>query len=127
MAVAALGCADIAWSGGRDTPDMLSLEGWLFGLIHLAITAGLNEAHQLGFALVFLALLWRHAPRLLRFGFMWVFIFLLPLTLSPGPVHRYYLPEGGYCLLTGLGLAWLPTLLPVLRDRTGQRSGSAIN
>jgi hypothetical protein len=36
---------------------------------------------------------------LLALGFIWTLAFLAPLALSPGPVHRYYLPECGYLLV----------------------------
>lgn len=110
-----LGFVDVVRESGRPLPELLTLDGWASGLLHLIITARINDAHLMVIALGLLALLYRQAPHLLRLGFAWVVILMLPLTLSPGPVHRLYLPEGGYSLLTGLGLAWLPAMWPAVR------------
>jgi hypothetical protein len=55
--------------------------------------------------------LWRRSPWALCFGLVWTLAFLAPLTMSPGPIHRYYLSGAGHALLGGIALAeWLQVL-----------------
>ncbi len=53
----------------------------------------------------------RASPGLLLLSLVWTLGFLAPLTLSPGPLHRYYLPQAGYLLLdacaASLVVGWL--------------------
>lgn len=51
-----------------------------------------------------LRLCWRRSQTLVCFCLGWTLLFLAPLTLSPGPSHRYYLPQAGYFLLGGAAL-----------------------
>ncbi|MCC2667982.1 MAG: hypothetical protein K0Q72_453 [Armatimonadetes bacterium] len=54
--------------------------------------------------LVFGSLLWRRSRRTAYFGLIWTATFLAPLTMSPGPVHRYYLTQSGYVILGAVAL-----------------------
>jgi len=70
-------------------------------------------------------ILWQRAREMLWLGLIWTAAFLAPLTLSPSPIHRYYLPQGGffiiYALVAAIALAPLIDLvksrvrLPVFR------------
>jgi hypothetical protein len=52
-----------------------------------------------------LVLIWRRSRRIVGFCLLWTLVFLAPLTLSPGPAHRYYLSGGGYAFLAAAALA----------------------
>lgn len=69
------------------------------------------------------AVLWRRSRMALWFAPVWTLAFLAPLTMSPGPIHRYYLPQFGYALFDALGCAaLLAHLYPiVLRWRSAGR------
>lgn len=51
------------------------------------------------------SLLWRADRRLLLLPAVWTAALLAPLAASAGPLHRYYLPQGGFALLYALALA----------------------
>ena len=99
---------------------------WAVGLLVSLSQASLDSALQ---CLLFLALgwvLWRRRPDPLVTGFFWMILFVLPLALSPGPIHRYYLSEAGLALMYAFGfseavdagISWLAPRLPVhLRAR----------
>jgi hypothetical protein len=67
------------------------------------------------YMVVVTAVLWKRSRTTLWFAPVWTLAFLAPLTMSPGPIHRYYLPQFGYALLDALGFAALVAHLgPVL-------------
>lgn len=61
------------------------------------------------------ASLWRRRKEALGLCLGWSAVLILPLVFSPGPLHRYYLSQGGEILLYALGLA---AGLPVRRRPT---------
>jgi hypothetical protein len=72
---------------------------------------------------------WKQSRAVLAFAPWWTLVFLAPLTVSPGPSHRYYLPEFGYILLDALGCcALLSAVSTAVRNgwrrlRSGETSG----
>ena len=73
------------------------------------------------------AVLVRRHPWVLGLSFTWMAAFLAPLTLSPGPSHRYYLPQAGYYILfafaSSVAIEWSRSV-NIARGRT-ETSGVA--
>ena len=51
--------------------------------------------------------LWKRSRAVIWFAPWWTLVFLAPLTLSPGPSHRLYLPQFGYILFDAMGFCAL--------------------
>ena len=62
----------------------------------------------------------RKCPLLALFGYGWVLLELVLLSLSPSPPHRYYLLEGGYALWIGGGLTIFAGQFAPLRQTTAR-------
>lgn len=75
--------------------------------------------------------LWKRSRPALWIAPLWTLAFLAPLMMSPGPSHRYYLPQFGYALFDALGCAALlaavsPTVISWWRSRrAGETSGKS--
>jgi len=52
-------------------------------------------------------LLWRQCRGAIGLSLVWTAVSVAPVALSPGPIHRYYLSEGGYALAGALAAAWM--------------------
>jgi hypothetical protein len=85
--------------------------GLLFCLQPIVLSANLSVV----VLLLAVWLLWRHARPLLWLSLLWTILFLVPIAVSPGPLHRYYLPQGGYCLVYAFGASASLSLLPRIR------------
>jgi hypothetical protein len=72
---------------------------------------------------VSVALLCRACAGIAVLGMVWTVAFLAPLTVSSGPVHRYYLPQAGYALMYALAV---PAALSAVRRRTNPEAASAV-
>lgn len=82
------------------------------------------------------AALWKPLGGKVWFFPWWTLVFLAPLALSPGPIHRYYLPQMGYILFDAMGCCALwPIVAPRLRycwgrlwrgETSGNSAASAI-
>lgn len=96
--LAALGFVCALVGGGRS---------WAEGM-WLALDASMLES---SFGLVAFAVLlwaaWRRALALVAGGLAWSLGALAPTLASPGPMHRFYVVDGGYALVLACGLAWL--------------------
>jgi hypothetical protein len=52
--------------------------------------------------LISIVVLYKRYPQGLVIGLVWTMAFLAPLMLSPSPIHRYYMSQGGYYVVYGL-------------------------
>jgi hypothetical protein len=72
------------------------------GLLQMFQGRELNDVALIALMLVSILLTATRKPLLLAFSLGWNWAFLLPLCFSPGPMHRYYVPEAGQALLHGI-------------------------
>jgi hypothetical protein len=62
------------------------------------------------------------SPAALFLTVAWTWAFLLPLVLSPGPLHRYYLSQAGYILCYALAAGfWAGDLRSAWLQSCGHR------
>jgi hypothetical protein len=107
LGAGALGMAWEQWNP-TDQGDAASIqERWLIGMFDVLGPNELTWMAQLLALAGSVWLVWRRDRWLLLFCLAWVELLLLPLLFSPGPAHRYYLPEAGFSLLLGLAAAEL--------------------
>jgi hypothetical protein len=113
--LALLGELQMALEGSLAPGAAFSPEAWLAGLAHLTLPGVLFDtlgALVVTSALVYLVL---RLPRALLLGGVWIATSLAILVVSPGPVHRYYLPQcGGLLMLALAGGALLPAVASTL-------------
>jgi hypothetical protein len=96
---------------------------WAAGLIVAADGTAFRYAIAGVFGLSAFVTLVRHRPWVLLLATAWTYAFLLPLVVSPGPSHRYYLSQGGYALAYSLAAGlWAAALLDALPERLRARA-----
>lgn len=124
-----MGLQDLRGLGAAPPAGFSGLDNWLLALIH-CLGLLYQNGQPMAFAVIVIFCLARTVPRFLGIGLTWGVAYFLPLIFSPGPAHRYYLPEGGYLLAAGMAVGFLPVALRALVSlfsRTGQCPQSAIN
>ena len=110
LAVLGAGAVGMAWEqlNPAGQGGALSMqERWLIGMFDVLASNELTWMAQILVLAGSVWLVWRRDRWLLLFCLAWVELLLLPLLFSPGPPHRYYLPEAGFSLLLGLATAEL--------------------
>ncbi len=101
----ALGAAFMWGQGGIERASVQSPLGAVVGLFRCLQPVALGETIATLSLLVSLTALWeRHAWAILL-SFAWTTVYLAPLMFSPGPIHRYYISQGGYYLLYAFAAA----------------------
>jgi hypothetical protein len=100
---------------------------WVSGLMICFDPVALFPAATAACFIAVLVTLARARAAALGVAATWTVGFLLPLTVSPGPLHRYYLPQAGHWLAFSLAAAvWLSYLDTRLGRRwRGLPAGSA--
>lgn len=102
-------------------PDAVSMtdpDTWATGLLVAMDFSSARYASTGIFGLAVLVTLVTRRPWVLFLAAVWTLTFLLPLVVSPGPSHRYYLSQAGYII--GYSLA-VGLWLAALRERVPQR------
>lgn len=110
----ALGALRLASQAG-ERGLLLSPEAWTTGLALCFQPTEAGIAWATLALLVSVAVLWKGHREMLWLGLVWMAAFLAPLTLSPSPLHRYYLPQCGYLLIYALAVAvCLPPMIALI-------------
>jgi hypothetical protein len=108
----ALGWVVLGWarfvSLGREASlDPWTGDGVLAGMMLGFTPASFEPAVGTAWFLTCLTLAWTRHRWAFWLALAWTFAFLLPLTVSPGPGHRYYLAQAGYLFTAALALSEL--------------------
>src|SRR5262249_11542235 len=93
-----LGLQIVRTSGVLTPGEFWSPLGWVTGFQALLESAQSLTMVDCLVLLLAVAAVWAH-PRVLGIGLTWTFAFLAPLAMSPGPLHRQYIPQCGYLLI----------------------------
>ncbi len=114
----AIGATSSLLSSGLSLGELLTPEGLLSAPLSLFIGPGFQMILHASLYLAALSTLQRGYLPILVLGGGWLLAFLLVLSFSPGPWHRYYLPDAGHSLVLACGgAAWLRRLMQRGRAR----------
>jgi hypothetical protein len=102
---AAVGAAAVPPDFGAEAHGRSNLPTLATGLLLCLQPVAVENALAAGAMIIAVALLRKRSWPIVLLGLVWEAAFLAPLALSPGPTHRYYLPEAGYALVYALAAA----------------------